>query len=529
MASEPSHKRKRTAIDAQASSRRAPASRAGGAERRDQGQRREGTRERNGAAADRAAREHGGHDRAKGPGEMRRTRVPYAEHGVPYRVRNGRMSTAQHARVTGPRAGRAARAERQGEAPRHGAAPAREASGSRAKRAGGGQGQKLVLQSPPMGGSARLLDPAAAARSRWAKAGVAVAVAAVVAFAGLRVASCGSAPEAGEPDAAQPAPTAPARSNILEERLATYPAYQDPDPTDLSAISGGEGVVGFSLGDPESVELPALSPEHASAIDEALEPFESDGFDASFLLMDVGTGRGIAYNLDESIYGASSFKGPYCAYVAESYVDGGQVAVSEVSDDFFNIIVYSDNDTYDAMRARFPDSKLVLWLDSIGVASSVAYDTWYPHYTARDSAKLWMATYNYLKGGGSTAEALAKHFGRTDTSFMRTAVTEAAEEANAAVEEEAEAEEATFGSEVSALLDRAVREATVTEVAVYDKAGWYPRDQDDVPAMVDAGIVECNGRDYLLCVLTDMPWSEPNQEDAEALIAAVFSTRSDLG
>jgi len=528
LAEEPSYKRKRVAID------------------RAQAQRRHDARPFDPPSAGRAAPApcaHGGPGgrdegrfRYRSPeGAPRRTRIPYAEHGQPRPVR-ARAATAQHARLAQGRQAVAFHDEPPHRARGRQQAPAPARNGGRwgnpgphRPRSASLPSQEIVVQTPPMGGSARLLDPAAAARSRWAKAAVAVAVAAVVAFAGLRVASCGSAPEAGEPDAAQPAPTAPARSNILEERLATYPAYQDPDPTDLSAISGGEGVVGFSLGDPESVELPALSPEHASAIDEALEPFESDGFDASFLLMDVGTGRGIAYNLDESIYGASSFKGPYCAYVAESYVDGGQVAVSEVSDDFFNIIVYSDNDTYDAMRARFPDSKLVLWLDSIGVASSVAYDTWYPHYTARDSAKLWMATYNYLKGGGSTAEALAKHFGRTDTSFMRTAVTEAAEEANAAVEEEAEAEEVTFGSEVSALLDRAVREATVTEVAVYDKAGWYPRDQDDVPAMVDAGIVECNGRDYLLCVLTDMPWSEPNQEDAEALIAAVFSARSDLG
>ena len=286
---------------------------------------------------------------------------------------------------------------------------------------------------------------------------------------------------------------------------------------------------GFVLTGAGEVGAPTLSAERSAELEAALAPFEADGFDVGFVLMDIGTGRGLAYNLDEPIYGASSFKGPYCAYVAESYVDGGQVAFSEVSDDFFNIIVYSDNDTYDAMRARFPDAKLVLWLDSLGIASSVAYDTWYPHYTARDSAKLWLSTYNYLKGGSTAAEALAKHFGRTDTSFMRTAVTEAAEAEGAQGQQADEDAEPTLGSSVSAVLTQALEKARTVEVAVYDKAGWYPRDQDDVPAMVDAGIVECNGRDYLLCVLTDMPWSEPNQEDVEALIGAVFEARSDLG
>lgn len=530
LAPEPSHRRKRTAIDAQAAAR---------SERAAEGQR---------AADGRGERRaHEGRERADGGragdkgGSARRTRVPYAEHGIPYRVRNGRLNTAQHARMTGPKRGRGtqadhaggrAGAERQGVAARGPQGSARGAHGAaprNARRGGSDGGQKAVLQSPPMGGSARLLGPAVATRPRWVGPAVAAAVVAVLAFAALKLPLCSPQPEATDPGADTAVEATPTRSNILEERLATYAPYESPSPTDLSAIPATSDVSGFSLVDAGEPGSPALSEQSREAIDEALEPFDSNGFDVGFLLMDIGTGRGFACNLDEPIYGASSFKGPYCAYVAESYVDGGQLALSELSDDFFNIIVYSDNDTYDAMRARLPDSKLVLWLDSIGVDSDVAYDTWYPHYTARDSAKLWLATYNYLKGESAAAEVLERNFGRTDTSFMRTAMVEVEEAANAPADDGAADAQATFGGAVSAVLADAIEEARTLEVAVYDKAGWYPRDQDDVPAMVDAGIVECNGRDYLLCVLTNMPWSEPNQADAEALIAAVFEARADLG
>lgn len=319
----------------------------------------------------------------------------------------------------------------------------------------------------------------------------------------------------------------------VEPELAKLPAYS-PTRDDLTNLAGQKAPFAFALGNAanesgEQPSAPVLSDRSLVSLNNALSYYDNNGYEASYLLLDLGTGRGIAGNLDSPIYGASSFKGPYCAYVAESYVDGGQLALSELSDDFFNIIVYSDNDTYDAMRARLPDSKLVLWLDSIGVDSDVAYDTWYPHYTARDSAKLWLATYNYLKGESAAAEVLERNFGRTDTSFMRTAMIEVEEAANAPADDGAADAQATFGGAVSAVLADAIEEARTLEVAVYDKAGWYPRDQDDVPAMVDAGIVECNGRDYLLCVLTNMPWSEPNQADAEALIAAVFEARADLG
>lgn len=383
-----------------------------------------------------------------------------------------------------------------------------------------------------------MLNPSASLLPAWAKMALMLVAAVALLWAGTRLLSCATQaqPDVDPATAEAPAANAPA---ALETRLASYATYDDPSSTDLDALPEGTGTAGFALSGQEDAEAPALSAESSAAIDAALAPFEQDGFDVGFVLMDIGTGRGFAHNVDEPIYGASSFKGPYCAYVAQSYVDSGEVALAEVSDSLFNTIVYSDNSTYDALRKRFSDSRLVEWLGTLGIDSQVAYDTWYPTYTARDSAKLWLAVYNYLQGDGVAAEQLRSDYSRTKTSFMRTAVTDASDDAEAG-QEEVEAAEggeggqvaiteaATLGDSVSEVLVDAVKEATADDVTVMDKAGWYPRDADDIPAIVDAGIVTCNGRDYLLCVMTDIPWTEPNQETAEALIEAVFAARRDL-
>lgn len=402
--------------------------------------------------------------------------------------------------------------------------------------------QEIVVQTPPMGGSARVLNPNAPLLPAWAKLLLMLVALIALLWAGSKLLSCA----AQAPDA-EPEPEAPAisTSRLVEDRLASYAPCDSLEPTDLDALSGGVETTGFALSGQQGADEPTLSEERGAALAAALEPFTEDGFNVGFVLMDIGTGRGFARNVDEPIYGASSFKGTYCTFVAESYVDSDEVAMSEVSDSFYNAIVHSDNSTYDAMRARFSDSRLAGWLDGLGIDDEVARDTYYPTYTTRDSAKLWLNAYRYLEGNGAAADQLRADFAQTKTSFMRTAVTDAPDDAEGGQEaaelaageggEDAEggqiavAEAATLGDSVSDVLVKVVEEASADDVTVYDKAGWYPRDAGNIPSIVDAGIVSCNGRDYLLCVMTDMPWSEPNQRTAEALIDAIFATREDLG
>lgn len=541
MAEEPSYKRKRVAID------------------RAQAQRRHDARPFDPPSAGRAAPApcaHGGPGgrdegrfRYRSPeGAPRRTRIPYAEHGQP-RPARARAATAQHARHAQGRQAVAFHDEPPHRARGRQQAPAPARNGGRwgnpgphRPRSASLPSQEIVVQTPPMGGSARVLNPNAPLLPAWAKLLLMLVALIALLWAGSKLLSC----VAQAPDA-EPEPEAPAisTSRLVEDRLASYAPCDSLEPTDLDALSGGVETTGFALSGQQGANEPTLSEERRTALAAALEPFTEDGFNVGFVLMDIGTGRGFARNVDEPIYGASSFKGPYCTFVAESYVDSDEVAMSEVSDSFYNAIVHSDNSTYDAMRARFSDSRLAGWLDGLGIDDEVARDTYYPTYTTRDSAKLWLNAYRYLEGNGAAADQLRADFAQTKTSFMRTAVTDAPDDAEGGQEaaelaageggEDAEggqiavAEAATLGDSVSDVLVKVVEEASADDVTVYDKAGWYPRDADNIPSIVDAGIVSCNGRDYLLCVMTDMPWSEPNQRTAEALIDAIFATREDLG
>lgn len=74
-------------------------------------------------------------------------------------------------------------------------------------------------------------------------------------------------------------------------------------PAMLDGIDESDEIVSFSLSD---ARAPELSDKNLSAIRTALDNF--DGASVSFGMYDAESGRGIGYNLDQEIYGASSFK-----------------------------------------------------------------------------------------------------------------------------------------------------------------------------------------------------------------------------
>lgn len=391
-------------------------------------------------------------------------------------------------------------------------------------------------------------------------------------------------------------------SDILEERFTTVPTYGIVAPVDFNAVeeegftagfvlAHGGVVTDYSLYDTE----PELSDESAQALNEALQPFTENDAITAFLLMDIQTGRGFARNIDKTLYGASSFKGPYCAYLLKEYVDEGD---TELTDSFASgymtaslgyarsgtqtlgdlveeTIVDSSNDAFASLRVNFSDKTLADWLATVDVDEQVAYDTWFPFNTVRNMAKLWMETYYFLQSGSDAANTLREHMGATTKSFMREALTgvrvledeevlvEAAETGDVAVSEAGEAVESAAAEDGTEAVSEAVEgaedadeielEETATlkvtgsigknlgnivehsidvimapEITVHDKAGWNIDVDENYNALVDCGIVSCNGRDYLLCVMADVAYTDSNVEDFERLIAAIFEARQDL-
>ena len=208
-------------------------------------------------------------------------------------------------------------------------------------------------------------------------------------------------PESAEVQEEQCAPS------TLEGALAAHPAYENPSPSDFSAIEAADAqtTAGFTLTEGDA---PALSSERAAALDEALAYYTDEEVPVGFLLMDIGSGRGFAHNIDQEIYGASTFKALYCAYLLIDQVENGEFSLTSAVRDgvmsqsgsfrfsgqdtlenmISDSIIYSDNNSYGALRASFSDADLARWLESVSADSGMAYDEWFPHCSARDAARL---------------------------------------------------------------------------------------------------------------------------------------------
>lgn len=298
----------------------------------------------------------------------------------------------------------------------------------------------------------------------------------------------------------------------ISDLASSFPAWEEVDPLALDELGPAHAIESFTL--VPDTNAPQIMPEHLQAIEAALEPYEESDIAASFLLMDIGTGRGIACNMDESIYGASSFKGPYSAFVCEEYLEEGKLdfstevmcdptscpsgTSSDGTDSIYHLmesaIINSSNEAYQGLRDACTRDALASWLTSVGVDPGKAYGTRLPFFTVRDMAKMWLDVHAYLQTDSQNAETLADLYSKTDLSFIRDALAESVD----------------------------------GDVLVMDKGGWFRPDDEEQNSVVDCGIVQCDGRDYLLCVMTGARWTEQNVNRIETLISAVFSARDSL-
>lgn len=250
-------------------------------------------------------------------------------------------------------------------------------------------------------------------------------------------------------------------------------------PAALNSIDAQANEPGtFSLIGEEVAELPQESTE---ALASALSGFESNGYTVGFTLINLNTGKGISYNLDSRVYGASSFKGPYAAYLCQhlgdndiAFPQGAQDAgkgISSNADSLMrDMIINSDNTAFSTLRNSYDSAGFAEWLTGCSVDSSIMHDTHFPRYSARESALLWLHTYQYLKTETPTAQHLASLYAQTNVSFIRSGV----------------------GS----------IEGVQT---VLNKAGWCASGQR-FTGLCDAGLIECaDGTTYLMSTMTNAP------------------------
>ena len=292
-------------------------------------------------------------------------------------------------------------------------------------------------------------------------------------------------------------------TNTAAEEAAAGLVAQRLTPNALNSVDSFATAPGtFSL--IEGEDAAPLSEEQQESLAAATQNIEDGGYTVGFTLINLNTGKGIAYNLDSRVYGASSFKGPYAAYLCQhlgdndvSYPSGSEAAGSGVSSSIYSLIqpmiLYSDNSAFSSLRNTYDSAGFAEWLNSCGVDSEIMHDTHFPRYSARESALLWLHAYQYLKTNTPTAQNLASLYEQTNVSFIRSGVSD----------------------------DEGVE-------AVLNKAGWCAG-SERFTGLCDAGLIKCtDGITYLMSTMTNSPDGGLYTVRLANLASALFECRDVL-
>ena len=305
-----------------------------------------------------------------------------------------------------------------------------------------------------------------------------------------------------------------------EDAKASEDAEESAAETDSSSTSDSadeDAKASEAAGEPAiaSSAAPTLSTESEKAITKAISAAEKRGTNVGLVLIDLTTGAGLGYNVDKNIFGASSVKAFCVTWVLQSYVDTGKARLTKeypsgiynsqgyltvtsskpLQDIMRNALVKSDNADYLALREDFSEKSYVKWLASCGIddAERMVQDTDFPHYSARDCACIWLRIASYIRDDSENAQLLASWL--SDAEFSN--------------------------------IGKALKNQGAT---IYCKAGWNA----DVgyQGCCEGSYVVCDGREYVLCVMTDAAayadYDDPACKDLQAIAAAAFAARGEL-
>lgn len=270
---------------------------------------------------------------------------------------------------------------------------------------------------------------------------------------------------------------------------------------DFNDIPSGDTVQTFSLVDDQ---IPALEDESLAALQDTLDQAQELG-DVGVVFYNLSSGKGVTYNADAEVYGASSYKALYVLYVCELLVETGQVSLDDtlgtyggnsmgwltVRDLIETSVVNSDNDSFIALRATFDQDGYEDWIAALGVEDEVALDPMsdFPTYCPHTSAKLWREMSEYLSRESETSQWLSGLLASTTRSFIRDGIAD----------------------------DHAM---------VRNKAGWIS--EAGCNATCDAGLIDVDGDTYIMSIMSSMPWSDRSSEAVAAIAKALYDTRAAL-
>ena len=219
----------------------------------------------------------------------------------------------------------------------------------------------------------------------------------------------------------------------------------------------------------------------------AVEALQMNGYDVSFLMMDLETKEGLAKGADAIHYSASAIKGPYICAV-NCMCPEQAVGYRDVME---QVIVNSSNEDYEWCRRVFGQEPMDEYMKKIG-KNTIQWDTDYAHLSAKDFAKLWVRNYEYLFSDDENARWTRSIFDHSLNSFINEALSS-------------------------------------EEKTVYSKAGWIDSAYEVGVVYNDAGIVmDEEEHAYVLAVMSSAYGEHELLQDlVKALDMAYVSMRDD--
>lgn len=202
--------------------------------------------------------------------------------------------------------------------------------------------------------------------------------------------------------------------------------------------------------------------EDLARIQREIDGFDTGRFDFGFLLMDLETGAGIFYNIDEAFFTASSIKAINLCAILYYHPE----AFSRFYSYFRSALKNSNNEAYELIFNAYSDNIPNLWRARVGMPNQ-RWGRMYTNLTCRELAQLWCVTWDFLSQENEITEDLHVWLGESHHSCL------------AAVLGSRE------GYQVSA------------------KAGWNPDSTEADTTCVEGGYVVTPDGTYLLVMMMD--------------------------
>ena len=159
----------------------------------------------------------------------------------------------------------------------------------------------------------------------------------------------------------------------------------------------------------------SLSKSHRAGLKKAIKSIHRYGCNVSFVVVDMQTGEGFAYDSDKVRPAASTVK---CTYITAIHKYHPK-SVTRYRSTVHNVIWWSDNQAYLKMRGIYGSSPMAKQMKAAGTSGDFSSKKPWVSYNARTLGKLWTANYEFLRSGKKQSSYLLGLFRHPDASTIR--------------------------------------------------------------------------------------------------------------